>query len=511
MTFGFPSSPFGAGPAGFRNKKHMSSKILINAIDPEEVRIAKVNENRMEEFQIETAGREITHGNIYKGIVTRVEPSLQAVFVDYGTERNGFLQQHEIHSDFFQETVDGDRSLEKLITRGQELMVQVTKDPMMKKGAMLTTFISLPGRYIVLMPGTQQKGISRKIEDEEERKRLKEVLQSITIPEGFGVIVRTAGMGCNKTQLGKDLNYLMRLWRNINEKGMTETAPASLYKERSLAVRSIRDYFTSDVNEILIDDEEVYQEVKSFVQIISPRHSGIVKHHAADKPIFSKYQLEDQIATIFENRVALKSGGSIVIEQTEALVAIDVNSGRGTKEKDLEQTALNTNLEAAEEVARQVRLRDLGGLIVVDFIDMRELKNRAAVERALREHVKGDKARTRIGRISQFGLLEMVRQRIAPSIEFGRLVPCPHCKGKGLIPSTETLAVRFLRRLKTVTHKSGLQRVHGSIPKPVADYVLNKKRKEIVELEMQRGFALTIEGNASMAPNECQIECDPEC
>jgi ribonuclease E len=489
----------------------MSSKILINAIDPEEVRIAKVKENRMEEFQIETAGREITHGNIYKGIVTRVEPSLQAVFVDYGTERNGFLQQNEIHSDFFQENNTGDRSLEKLIVRGQELMVQVTKDPMMKKGAMLTTFISLPGRFIVLMPGTDHRGISRKIEDEEERKRLKEVLQAVKIPEGFGVIVRTAGQGCNKTQIIKDLSYLIRLWRNINENGLRETAPAVLYKERSLAVRSIRDYFTADVTEILIDDEGVYQEVKNFVQIISPRHSHIVKHHATDKPIFSKYQLEDQIATIFESRVSLKSGGSIVIEQTEALVAIDVNSGRSTKEKDLEQTALTTNLEAAEEVARQVRLRDLGGLIVVDFIDMREHKNRGAVERALREHVKGDKARTRIGRISQFGLLEMVRQRIAPSIEFGRLVPCPYCNGKGLTPSTETLAIKFLRQLKTLTHKSGLQRVHGSIPKAVAEYVLNKKRKEIVELEMQRGFALTIEGNENMAPHECQIDCDPEC
>jgi ribonuclease E len=489
----------------------MSSKILINAIDPEEVRIAKVKENRMEEFQIETAGREITHGNIYKGIVTRVEPSLQAVFVDYGTERNGFLQQNEIHSDFFQENSTGDRSLEKLIVRGQELMVQVTKDPMMKKGAMLTTFISLPGRFIVLMPGTDHRGISRKIEDEEERKRLKELLQAVKIPEGFGVIVRTAGLGCNKTQIIKDLSYLIRLWRNINEKGLRETAPAVLYKERSLAVRSIRDYFTADVTEILIDDEGVYQEVKNFVQIISPRHSRIVKHHAADKPIFSKYQLEDQIATIFENRVPLKSGGSIVIEQTEALVAIDVNSGRATKEKDLEQTALTTNLEAAEEVARQVRLRDLGGLIVVDFIDMREHKNRGAVERALREHAKGDKARTRMGRISQFGLLEMVRQRIAPSIEFGRLVPCPYCKGKGLTPSTETLAVKFLRQLKTLTLKTGLQRVHGSIPKAVADYVLNKKRKEIVELEMQRGFALTIEGNETMAPHECQIDCDPAC
>ncbi|RJQ68770.1 MAG: Rne/Rng family ribonuclease [Desulfobacteraceae bacterium] len=488
----------------------MSSKILINAIDPEEIRIAKVKDNQLEEFQIELAGREFIHGNIYKAIVTRVEPSLQAVFVDFGGERNGFLQQDEIHSDYFRDGAK-DRSLENLIAKGQEVMVQVTKDPVMKKGAMLSTYISLPGRYAVLMPGTDNRGISRKIEDEEERQRLKEIVQELKIPEGLGIIVRTAGHSCTKSQLAKDLSYLMRLWRNINNKSIREKAPAVLYKERSLAVRSIRDYFTSDVNEILIDDESVYQEVKNFVHIISPRHKHLVKHHANDKPIFSKFQLEDQIATIFESRVALKSGGSIVIEQTEALVAIDVNSGRATREKDLEQTALTTNLESAEEVARQIRLRDLGGLIVVDFIDMRENKNRNAVERALREHVKGDKARVRIGRISQFGLLEMARQRLAPSIEFGSLIPCPYCKGKGLFPSTETLAVRFLRQLKMLTRRSGLQRVHGSVPKAVADYVLNKKRKEILELEMQRGFALTIEADENMAPHECHIECDPQC
>lgn len=489
----------------------MSSKILINAIDPEEVRIAKVQDNRMEEFQIEMAGRESIHGNIYKGIVTRVEPSLQAVFVDFGAERNGFLQQHEIHTDYYRENSNGGRAIDNLISKGQEIIVQVTKDPILKKGAMLTTYISLPGRHIVLMPGNQQNGISRKIEDEEERKRLKEVIQSLTIPSGFGVIVRTAGQGCTKAQISKDLSYLLRLWRNIKNKGLRETAPAALYRERSLAVRSIRDYFTPDVNEILVDVENVYQEVKNFVQVISPRHNRIVKLHAADKPIFTKYQLEDQIATIFENRVPLKSGGSIVIEQTEALVAIDVNSGKATRERDLEKTAVITNLDAAEEVARQIRLRDLGGLIVVDFIDMREIKNRNAVERALREHVKRDKARVKIGRISQFGLLEMARQRLAPSIELGSLLPCPYCKGKGLTPSTETLAVRFLRQLKTVTHKSGLQRVRSAVPKAVAEYVLNKKRKEIVELEIQRGFALTIEGDDNMPPNECQIECDPEC
>ena len=489
----------------------MNSKILINAIDPEECRIAKVIDNRLEEFQIESAGREIIHGNIYKGVVTRVEPSLQAVFVDFGADRNGFLQQQEIHSDYFQETPSGDHSIDHLIKKGQELLVQVTKDPVMKKGAMLTTYISLPGRHLVLMPGSSTNGISRKIEDEEERKRLKEIITSLKVPQGLAVIVRTAGLGCNKTQLSKDLNYLLRLWKNINHKGMQEKTPAILYKERSLSVRSIRDYFTADVNEILIDDEGVYNEIKSFLQIIAPKSSRIVKLYTADKPIFTKHQLEDQITTIFENRVPLKSGGSVVIERTEAMVSIDVNSGKATQKRSIEQTALTTNLEAAEEIARQLRLRDLGGLVVVDFIDMRETKNRAQVERALRSHVKLDKARTRIGRISQFGLLEMSRQRLAPPIDFGNSVPCNHCHGKGWIPSTEAMALRFLRKLKIEASRAGMKQVRGIVPKAVADYVLNRKRKEIADLEQRMGLSVHIEGDHTLPPDECHITCDPEC
>jgi ribonuclease E len=489
----------------------MTSKILINAIDPEECRIAKVKDSRLEEFQIESAARESIHGNIYKGIITRVEPSLQAVFVDFGGERNGFLQQNEIHTDYYQESRNGDHSIDHLIKKGQEVLVQVTKDPFMKKGAMLTTYISLPGRHVVLMPGSANKGISRKIEDDEERKRLKELMEGLEIPEGFGVIIRTAGRESTKIQLSKDLKYLLRLWKSIKQKAIEETAPAALYKERSLSVRSIRDYFTSDVNEILIDNDTVYTEVRNFVQIISPRHCHLVHKYAADKPIFTKYQLEDQIASIFERRVDLKSGGSIVIEQTEALVAIDVNSGKATQMRGIEQTALTTNLEAAEEIARQIRLRDLGGLVIIDFIDMRDVKHRNTVERTLREHVKSDKARTRIGKISQFGILEMSRQRLAPSIDFGSLVPCPCCRGKGWTPSTETLALRFLRRLQMATSKTGIQRIHGIVPQPVADYVLNKKRKEIFDIEVRRGLSIQIEGSSEIAPDECRIECDPFC
>jgi ribonuclease E len=328
---------------------------------------------------------------------------------------------------------------------------------------------------------------------------------------GLAVIVRTAGLGCNKTQLSKDLNYLLRLWTNINQKGMKETAPAELYKERSLSVRSIRDYFTAEVSEILIDNEAVYNEIRSFVQVIAPKHRHIVKLYTADRPIFTKHQLEDQIATIFNSRVALKSGGSVVIEQTEALVSIDVNSGKATQKRSIEQTALTTNLEAAEEIARQLRLRDLGGLIVADFIDMREIKNRSQVERALRNHTKLDKARSRVGRISQFGLLEMSRQRIAPPIDFGNSVPCTHCRGKGWTPSTEAMALSFLRRLKIEASKAGTKQLRGVVPKAVADYVLNRKRREIADLETRLGLTVHIEGDHTLPPDECHITCDPEC
>lgn len=481
------------------------SKILINAIDPDECRIAKVKDHQLEEFHIESSGRAITHGNIYKAVIARIEPSLQAAFVDYGAERNGFLQKHEIHRDYYQDTPTGDLSINKIVKRGQELLVQVTKDPIMHKGAMLTTLISLPGRFIVLMPGSENLGISRKIEDEEERARLKDIISKLKIPEGYGIIVRTAGIGSNKTALEKDLNYLLRLWKNIKNDVKKKKAPSLLYKEQNLVVRSIRDYFTTDVTEILIDNESICRETKEFLKIISPKHKKIVKIHQDDKPIFTKYQLEDQIASIFESRVRLKSGGSIVIEQTEALVSIDVNSGKATQQKSVEQTALKTNTEAAEEIARQLRLRDLGGLIVIDFIDMRDAKHRAAVEKALKNFVKDDKAKINFSKISRFGLLEMSRQRMRPSIEFGSFEPCKYCKGKGLVPSPETLGVGFLRKLSLETLKNNISAVRGIVPVEVADYMLNRKRKEILELEERRGLSITIEGNPAMIPGDSKI------
>ncbi len=485
----------------------MSIKILVNAVDPEECRVATVKGNKLEDFRIESSQKEITHGNIYKGIITRVEPSLQAAFVDYGAERHGFLQKNEIHGDYFLAPDGRTHSIKSLVKRGQEIMVQVTKDPFMKKGAMLTTFISLPGRYLVLRPGSDGIGVSRKIESEDERNRLKDILHKFDLPENFGVIVRTAAENCTKTALVKDIKYLLRLWKTIKSRVMKTKAPALLYKERHLVIRSIRDSFTPEVSEILIDNDAIYREVKEFITLFSRNHAKIVKLYQGPKPIFTKFQLEDQIASIFESRVTMKSGAALVIEQTEALVSIDVNSGKSTQEKSIEQTAYQTNLEAAEEIARQLRLRDLGGLIVIDFIDMRDVKHRAEVERTLRNHVKQDKARTKVGKISRFGLLEMSRQRIRPSIEFGSYLPCRYCRGKGLVPSPETLGIGFLRKLSLEALKEKSRRVTGIVPLDVAEYLLNKKRREIVELEERNDISVEIEADRSMVPGESRIVC----
>jgi ribonuclease E len=488
-------------------------KILINAVDPEECRIALVKGIRLESFHIETTAGQITRGNIYKGVVTRVEPSLQAAFVDYGAERNGFLQQHEIHSDYYSiekppAGKNGTFGIRDIIKPGQELLVQVTKEPILNKGAMLTTFISLPGRYVVLMPGGKSSGISRKIEDEDERTRLKGIIESLKIPEGFGTIVRTATQKEKKQEISKDVRYLLRLWKNIKKRGVSSPAPCLLYKELHVAIRAIRDHFTSEVNEILIDNKDIFQDVKYFIHIISPRHTKIVKLYRDPEPIFTKYEIEDQIGSIFASRIPLKSGGHIVINPTEALVAVDVNSGKATRKGSMEETAYATNMEAAAETARQLRLRDLGGLIVIDFIDMRERKHNLAVEKAMKQHTKLDKARINIGKISKFGLMELARQRIAASIEYGSFMPCPHCQGKGLVPSAERLALEFLRRLRSETLKDYITQVKGIVPSNVGYYLLNKKRKDLLDVEMRRNLTITLEEDPAMQPGESRIICE---
>lgn len=483
----------------------MTKKILINALDPDEHRIAALKDNKLEEFHIETTAKQVTQGNIYKGIVTRVEPSLQAVFVDYGAPKNGFLQKNEIHKDYFQDVEAGDKALFHLIKKGQELIVQVTKNPIGQKGAMLTTFISLPGRLSVLMPGNSTKGVSRKIIDEEERKRLVGIMKKINVPAGFGMIVRTAGKNSTKTLLTADLKYLMRVWKNIDKLAVQNTAPSLLYKEQTLAVRSLRDYFTSDVNEILIDSPDIFKEVIDFISVISPKQKKIVKLFKGDKPIFTKHQLEDQIASIYKKDVSLKSGGFLVIEQTEALVSIDVNSGKSTKKKNIEETAFHTNFEACEEVARQLRLRDMGGLIVVDFIDMKERRHKAEITKALKKHLKSDKAKTKVGGITTFGLLEMSRQRIRHSITFGSHETCRHCNGRGQTPSVETQGLAFLRQLNLKTIKPEVKEATGIVPAEVASYLLNRKREELSEIESKRTVSITIEGDPKMVSGESKI------
>ncbi len=483
----------------------MGTKILMNVLDPEEYRIVKVKDGKLEDFYIESTSRETIQGNIYKGVVSRIVPSLQALFVDLGVERHGFLQKHEIHSDYFQDIDTGNRSIDNLIKRGQELFVQVTKEPSAQKGALLTTFISLPGRHLVLMPGSKTRGISRKIEDDSERNRIRDLIEKLKVPEDFGLIVRTAGTDCTKTVLNKDLGYLLRLWKNIKKRGIMSKAPSLLYKERNLVYRSIRDYFTPEVTEIVVDDETAYNEVKDFLKMVSLRQGDIVKLHKGPEPILAMDDLEAQIASVFESRVNLKSGGSIVISQTEALVAIDVNSGKATQKKSIEQTALQTNLEAAEEIGRQLRVRDLGGLIVIDFIDMRDSKHKLQVERTLKTHLKADKARTNLGRISKFGLLEMTRQRVRPSIEFTSYEPCKYCHGRGITPSVETLALRFLRQLQLESLKEKSACIRALLPPDVASYLLNKKRKEILEIESRRECCIHVEPQPSMVPGDNKL------
>lgn len=483
----------------------MTTKILINAMDPDENRIATIKNNTLEEFHIENTAKLATQGNIYKAVVTRVEPSLQAVFVDYGVQKNGFLQKSEIHPDYFQD-IDSNtqKTLPNLIKKGQELIVQVTKDPIGHKGAMLTTYISLPGRFAVLMPGTATKGVSRKIDDDE-RKRLVSIIKKVVIPEGYGMIVRTAGQNATKSLLTSDLKYLMAVWNNINELGIKSAAPALLYKEQTLAVRSLRDYFTSDVTEILIDNPDIFKEVKDFINVIAPKQNHIVKLFKGEKPIFTKHQLEEQIASIYKKSVPLKSGGFLVIEQTEALVSIDVNSGKSTKKKNIEETAYHTNLEAAEEVARQLRLRDLGGLIIIDFIDMKEKKHKAEITKALKKNLKTDKAKTNVGGITKFGLLEMSRQRIRHSITFGSFEVCRECNGSGQTPSVETQGLAFLRQLSLKTIKPEANDVTGFLPPNVAQFILNKKREELLEIESKRNVAVTILEDDEMISGESRI------
>jgi ribonuclease E len=498
---------------GWSAEEMMKKKMLINVADEEESRVAIIEDGLLEEFTIETTSKEQNKGNIYNGIIVKVEPSLQAAFVDYGGRRHGFLPMGEIHSKWYHTEVRPDERGERrpriqdVLKRNQKVVVQVTKEELGTKGASLSTYISLPGRYLVLMPESETAGgISRKIEDEEERKKLKEIVAQLEPPPDMGIIVRTAGLNRNKAELQRDMVYLQRLWASITDKSQQSSSPALIYQEHDLVIRSIRDYFTPDIQEVLIDNRDVYRQARDFFQAVMPRYQGRVKLYRDKKPLFAKYQVEEQLEAIYTHKVELKSGGSIVIDPTEALVSIDVNSGRATREKSIEDTAFKTNMEAAQELARQLRLRDLGGLIVIDFIDMRNPKHIQEIEKTLRLAVKRDKARIQVSRISQFGLLELSRQRLKPTILEGNYLKCPHCDGSGLVKSTVSLALLVLRRIRTEASKETLAAVRALLPMDVAHYLLNQKRKEISMLEEEYSITLAITANPSARQNEYAIE-----
>ncbi|MCF8062108.1 MAG: Rne/Rng family ribonuclease [Deltaproteobacteria bacterium] len=489
----------------------MTTKMLINAVDPEEFRVAFTKDGMLDGFHIETLTAEQRVGNIYKAAVERVEPSLQACFVNFGVEKNGFLPAGDIHPEYFQgeaaeSSGTGIPPVEKVIRKGQPLLVQVTKEMPGRKGAHLTTYISIAGRYLVLTPGRTINGVSRKIEDEEERQRLKEIMNQMTLPEEIGYIVRTVAAGQNKRELSKDLNRLLRMWRDI-KKRVGQAPPFSLlHKEQDLCLRTLRDYFTSDVSEVLVDDKETYNKIREYMKIISPLHQRKVKLYTHTVPIFDRYEIEQQIESIYRNRVNLKSGGSIVIDPTEALIAIDVNSGKGKMGKDVESMAFRTNMEAAREIARQLRLRDIGGLAVIDFIDMRDRKHNREVEKTLREEMKRDRAKTDTSPLSKFGILELSRQRLRPSIESKTYQVCPHCQGRGMVMSVESAAVSIMRRIWMGLSKGNITQVNGTLCVEVASYLQNRKRKELLDLENRYNVKIVLNADPSLPPGEVKLD-----
>ncbi len=489
----------------------MSKKMLVNATHHEENRVAIVEDGILTELDIEVAGHEPTKGNIYRAVVVRVESGLQAAFVDYGAERLGFLQIDEVNyravKPDYQASEDGRRPrITDLLQRGQEILVQITKEERGTKGAAMTTYLSLAGRYMVIMPGSQTRGVSRKAESDAQRKDLKKAMSSIDLEENIGYIVRTAALNQSREELERDYRYLIRLYESIVELNKKVKAPALIYKESNLIIRSIRDYFTTDMDEVLIDDPQVFKEARDFFQMVMPDQVRLVKLHQEKRPIFSRYQIEEQIETLSRSKVPLPSGGSIVIDTTEALVAIDVNSGKMASEQGVEATASKTNIEAAREIGRQLRLRDLGGLVVIDFIDMRERKNMREVEKELKKSLENDKARVSVGRISQFGLLEMSRQRLKATLAEGSYLTCPHCGGSGRLKSPESQAVSLLRKIHASAAKGQVSRVDAQLPMDVATYLLNHKRGELVDMERDHQLQIHVHGNRDFLADQIEIE-----
>jgi ribonuclease E len=491
-------------------------RMLFNATQAEELRVAIVEGQKLIDLDIESAAKEQRKSNIYKAVVTRVEPSLEAAFVDYGTERHGFLPFKEVARQYFKPGVDVGRArIQDAIHEGQELIVQVEKDERGTKGAALTTFISLAGRYLVLMPNNPRGGgVSRRVEGED-RDELREIMDKLEVPAGMSIIGRTAGISRTYEELQWDLSYLLKLWGKIIEATepirdpdgkLLNPAPFLIYQEGSLVIRAIRDYFQPDIGEILIDTDPIYEQTMAFMSNVMPDNVGRVKRYRDDVPLFSRFQIEHQIETAYSRQVSLPSGGAVVIDHTEALVSVDVNSARATKGHDIEQTAFNTNLEAAEEIARQLRLRDLGGLIVIDFIDMEIQRNQRDVENRLRDALRFDRARVQMGKISRFGLMELSRQRLRPSLGEGSNITCPRCNGTGHIRGTESTALHILRIIQEEAMKENSAAVHAQVPVDVATFLLNEKRADIHSIEARLKVNVVLIPNTHLETPNYKVE-----
>ncbi|MFE0840756.1 Rne/Rng family ribonuclease [Achromobacter insolitus] len=481
--------------------------MLFNATHQEELRVAIVDGQKLIDLDIETAGREQRKGNIYKGVITRIEPGLEACFVNYGEDRHGFLPFKEVARSYFKEGVDvRSARIQDALREGQELIVQVEKEERGNKGAALTTFISLAGRYLVLMPNNPRGGgVSRRVEGED-RQELRDTMEQLDLPQGMSIIARTAGIGRNVEELQWDLSYLLQLWTAIDGAARDNSAPILIYLESSLVIRAIRDYFSPEIGEILIDTDEIADQATAFMSVVMPDNVQRVKRYRDDIPLFSRFQIEHQIETAYSRTVQLPSGGAIVIDHTEALVSVDVNSARSTRGADIEETALRTNSEAADEVARQLRLRDLGGLIVIDFIDMEDSKNQRAVEQRLRDALHFDRARVQMGKISRFGLMELSRQRLRPALNEGSHITCPRCNGTGVIRDAESSALHVLRLLQEEAMKENTAAVHAQVPVDVATYLLNEKRADITKMEARLKVNLMLIPNKHLETPHHHIE-----
>jgi ribonuclease E len=480
----------------------MTKKMLINTDHPEECRVVIVEDGKLEEFIVEHAAQERLKGNVYEGVISRVEPAFEAAFVDFGGKKFGFLPFKDVRKESYAPTREKKAKvrIQDVLFRGQKIMVQVVKEERDNKGPTLTNFLSIPGRFLVLMCGNAGGGVSRKIEDESERKKLKEIISGFDLPESMGVIIRTAGMGRTKIELQKDLQMLMKIWETIDEQTNDSTdKPKLLYQVPDMVVRTVRDHYTADTSEIVVDCPATHKTLRAFFKLVMPRNQGRVKLYNETKPLLAHYGMEKQIENIYKRRVELPSGGSLVIDSGEALVAVDVNSGKTTSASELEETALRTNLEAADEIGRQLRLRDLGGLVVIDFIDMFQKRNKTQVEKEIKQACKKDKARINLSRISKFGLLEMSRQRLSPAIGEGAFDRCQSCEGSGFIRSKGALAIGVLRNIQEVLAAKNVKTMEVAVSLEVVSYLLNHKTIHIMKLEEKHQIKINFRGQAGLS------------